>query len=81
MVLQNQIGSASNFIGKSVTGLGSDNSMINGVVNSVHIEKGAVNLMLDNGSSLALTNLTDVDTGATAATTSSGTSTSTTTGG
>lgn len=88
MVLQNQIGSASNFIGKSVSGVGTNNSNINGVVDSVHVENGAVNLVLDNGSTLALNNLTDVDSGSAVTTTpttstgtsTTGTSTSTTTG-
>jgi flagellar basal-body rod modification protein FlgD len=77
MVLQNQIGSASNFIGKSVTGLGTNNSTINGVVDSVHIENGAVNLVLDSGASLALSNLTDVDGGTTPTTATTPVSTGT----
>jgi flagellar basal-body rod modification protein FlgD len=79
MVLQNQIGSASNFIGKSVSGLGANSTNINGVVDSVHIENGGVNLVLDNGSTLPLGSLTDVDTGsggtAATSTTSAGTTT------
>ncbi len=84
MVLQNQISSASNFIGKRVSGLDTTNHTVNGVVDSVHIENGGVNLNLDNGSTLALSNLTDVDSGSTGATTTpitspttSGTSTNT----
>jgi len=90
MVLQNQIGSASNFIGKSVTGLDANNANVNGVVDSVHIENGGVNLVLNNGLTLALSNLTDVNGTATTATsttpvtatgtTSTGTPTSTTGG-
>src|SRR3954471_24444335 len=49
MVLQNQIGSASSLIGKSVQGMAADNSTINGTVTSVKVESDAVKLELDSG--------------------------------
>ena len=60
MVLQNQIGAASNFIGKSIQGMDANNKTISGTVNSVHVESGGVNLVLDNGTSLDLSRVTDV---------------------
>src|SRR4051812_49603142 len=42
MVLQNQIGSAGNLIGKNVEGLDDQNATVRGVVNSVKIESGVV---------------------------------------
>src|SRR2546427_6466214 len=49
MVLQNQIGSAGNLIGKNVQGLDDQNATVQGVVNSVKVEQNNVSLELDNG--------------------------------
>jgi flagellar hook assembly protein FlgD len=60
MVLQNQIGSAGNLIGKNVEGLDDQNATVRGVVNSVKVESGAVHLELDNGKRLSLDRVTTV---------------------
>ena len=60
MTLQNQIGSASNLIGKSVTGLDDKGNQIGGLVNSVRVEKNEVKLELDNGNLLKLGSVTAI---------------------
>src|SRR3954470_2852004 len=52
MVMQNQIGSASSLIGKSVQGMAADNTTIAGMVTSVKVESDKVKLELDNGQAL-----------------------------
>ncbi len=54
MVLQHQIGSAGNLIGKSIKGLSPEGEPVQGLVNSVRVEEGSVKLELDNGKQLAL---------------------------
>src|SRR5215213_9318251 len=54
MVLQHQIGSAGNLIGKNIKGLSPEGEPVQGLVNSVRVEEGAVKLELDNGKQLAL---------------------------
>ena len=60
MVLQNQIGSAGNLIGKTVQGVDDQNNMVTGVVNSVKVNQDSVSLELDNGKSLALGKVTSI---------------------
>ena len=60
MVLQNQIGSAGNMIGKSVQGLNDANEQVKGIVNSVRVENDNVMLELDNGKTLALGRVTAI---------------------
>jgi flagellar basal-body rod modification protein FlgD len=60
MVLQNQIGSAGNLIGKTIQGLDGDNEQVQGVVNSVRVEKDKVFLELDNGKRLAMDRVTTI---------------------
>ena len=60
MVLQNQIGSAGNLIGKNIEGLDDQNSTVTGVVNSVKVEGNDVFLELDNGNKLALARVTSI---------------------
>jgi flagellar basal-body rod modification protein FlgD len=60
MVLQNQIGSAGNLIGKTVQGVDDQNTVITGVVNSVKVNQDSVSLELDNGKSLALGKVTSI---------------------
>src|ERR1041384_6031570 len=55
LVLQNQISSAGGLIGKMVQGLDEQNDPVDGLVTSIRVEKDAVNLELDNGKSLPLT--------------------------
>jgi flagellar basal-body rod modification protein FlgD len=60
MVLQNQIGSAGNLIGKTIEGLDDDNESVSGVVNSVSVVDNMVNLELDNGKRLPLDRVTKI---------------------
>ena len=68
MVLQNQISSAGNMIGKNVEGLDGQDNPVKGIVNSVRVVDNNVVLELDNGNKLALGRVTSI-TGATAAAT------------
>jgi flagellar basal-body rod modification protein FlgD len=60
MVLQNQIGSAGNLIGKTVQGLDAKNESVTGLVNSVRVESDGVYLELDSGKKLALGRVTSI---------------------
>jgi flagellar basal-body rod modification protein FlgD len=61
MVLQNNISSAGNLIGKHVQGLDDNGDPVDGLVNSVHVEKDkGVYLELDNGKTLPVASVTDV---------------------
>jgi flagellar basal-body rod modification protein FlgD len=60
MVMQNQIGSASSLIGKSVQGMAGDNETVSGTVTSVKVESDAVKLELDNGRTLELGRVTSI---------------------
>ena len=60
MVMQNQIGSAGNLIGKTIQGLDDKNEPVKGVVNSVRIEKDKVFLELDNGKRLPMERVTTI---------------------
>ena len=75
--LQTSIGTASSMIGKSVQGLDVNSNPISGVVTSVQVQNGNVNLGLDNGGSMALSNVTSI-TPAPATTTSTATTPSAT---
>ena len=57
---QTQIGSASSLIGKSVTGIDTANNSVSGVVNSVSVSSSAATLNLDDGSSVALSNISSI---------------------
>jgi flagellar basal-body rod modification protein FlgD len=60
LVLQNQIGSAGNLIGKMIRGLDDRNENIQGVVNSVRVQDDQVFLELDNGKSLSMARVTTI---------------------
>jgi flagellar basal-body rod modification protein FlgD len=60
MVLQHQIGSAGNLIGKAVKGITPEGDPVQGLVNSVRVEEGTVKLELDNGQALALDRVTSI---------------------
>jgi flagellar basal-body rod modification protein FlgD len=60
VTLQTQIGSASALIGKSVQGLDANGNPIDGLVNSVKVNGDSVDLQLDSGMSMALTNVTSI---------------------
>lgn len=58
IVLQNQIGSAGNLLGKNVQGMNNENETISGVVNSIRVENNKVMLELDSGKTLAMERVT-----------------------
>ncbi len=60
MVLQNQIGTAGNLIGKLVQGMDTDGSALKGVVTSVKVASDKVSLELDSGKTLGLDHITSV---------------------
>jgi len=60
MVMQNQIGSAGNLIGKTVQGLDDKNEQIKGIVNSVRVEGDELFLELDSGKRLAMGRVTSI---------------------
>ena len=62
LVLQNNLSSAGNMIGKMVQGQDDRGNPITGLVNSVHVVDGAVSLELDNGKALSLSNVTGIST-------------------
>lgn len=62
LVLQNNIGSASNLIGKTVEGLDSTTGEpISGKVKTVRVEKGAVVLELDDGLKLPMSQISSIE--------------------
>jgi flagellar basal-body rod modification protein FlgD len=60
MVMQNQIASAANMIGKTVQGMDEYNETVTGVVTSIRVEKDQVHLELDSGRTLPMTRVTHV---------------------
>jgi len=60
LVLQNNIGSAGNLLGKTVQGLDADNKPIVGVVNSIKVVDNKVQLELDTGKQLAMERVTTI---------------------
>jgi flagellar basal-body rod modification protein FlgD len=60
MVMQNQIGSAGNLIGKTIQGLDDKNETVKGIVNSVRVENDKIFLELDNGKRLAMDRVTTI---------------------
>lgn len=61
MVLQNNLGSAGNLIGKTVVGLGEAGDKIAGTVTSVRVEGKSVHLELDNGTSVRMDRVTEIN--------------------
>jgi flagellar basal-body rod modification protein FlgD len=60
LVLQNNIGSAGNLLGKTVQGLDTDNKPIVGVVNSIKVVDNKVQLELDTGKQLPMERVTTI---------------------
>ncbi len=60
LVLQNQIGSAGNLIGKTIQGLDDKNESVKGIVNSVRVEKDQIYLELDSGKRLSMDRVTTI---------------------
>ena len=62
LVLQNNIGSASSMIGKSVSGAdGSTGEPVTGRVEGITVAKGAVTLKLENGATILMSNVTSIE--------------------
>jgi flagellar basal-body rod modification protein FlgD len=57
MQLQMQLGASSSLIGKSVQGIDANNKPASGIVSSVQVAGGVVNLQLDSGATLPLTGI------------------------
>lgn len=64
---QTQIGAASSLIGKQVTGIDANNNDVAGNVSSVQVTSSGVNLQLDSGGTLSLSNVATIGPGTTAA--------------
>lgn len=78
MVQQNNVAAASSMIGKAVTGTDSNSNPLSGTVSSVQVTSNGVNLTLNNGSTMPLSNLSSITSaGSTTATSTSGTGSST----
>lgn len=60
LVMQSQIGSAGNLIGKTVQGLDHKNEQVKGIVNSVRVENDKLFLELDNGKRLSMDRVTTI---------------------
>lgn len=57
---QTQIGSASSLMGKQVQGIDVNNNSVTGVVTAVQVASGGVNLQLDSGDTVSLTNISNI---------------------
>lgn len=62
---QTQIGAASNLMGQQVDGIDASNNQVSGLVTSVQVSSGGVNLELDSGSIVPLSNVTAIYPGST----------------
>lgn len=60
LVMQNQIGAASNMIGKQVTGTDDAGNSLSGIVTSIRVNNGVVNLELDTGNTLPMGNVAKI---------------------
>jgi flagellar basal-body rod modification protein FlgD len=60
LVMQNQISSASNLIGKHVTGNDASSNPADGIVTSISVANNSVNLNLDSGQTLPIANVTQI---------------------
>lgn len=62
LVLQNNIGSASGMIGKTITGAdAATGEEITGTVSGLTVAKGAVTLKLDTGATISMANVTAIE--------------------
>ena len=62
MVIQSQIGSAGNLIGKSVQGIDDTSANVKGLVTSVRVQDNQVYLQLEGGQQLQMGNVTSIST-------------------
>jgi flagellar basal-body rod modification protein FlgD len=60
LVLQDQIASGGNLIGKTVSGLNSNNTTVQGVVTGVSVANSAVSLQLASGDTVPIANVTAI---------------------
>ena len=60
LATQTQIGAASSLMGKQVNGIDVNNNTVDGVVAWVQVTSTGVNLQLQDGSTLALTNVSSI---------------------
>lgn len=60
LATQTQIGAASSLMGKQVTGLDANSNPVSGLVASVQVTSTGVNLQLQNGTELALSNVATI---------------------
>ena len=60
LATQTQIGAASSLMGKQVTGLDVNSNPITGLVSTVQVTSTGVNLQLQDGSTLALSNVSSI---------------------
>lgn len=60
LVLNNQVASAGNMIGKLVAGLNDNNDQVSGLVTSVRVASGKVVLELDSGNRLLMDRVTQI---------------------
>ena len=58
--LQSQVGSASALIGKTVSGISTANKSVTGVVDSVSVSGSDVNLNLDSGDTVSVSDLSSI---------------------
>ena len=60
LATQTQIGAASSLIGKQVNGIDNDKNPVAGIVSTVQVTSTGVNLQLQDGSTLALSNVSSI---------------------
>jgi flagellar basal-body rod modification protein FlgD len=60
LVMQNQIGAASNMIGKQVAGRDDAGNPLSGIVTSIRVANGVVNLELDTGKTMPMGNVSEI---------------------
>ena len=60
LATQTQIGAASSLMGEQVTGIDNDKNPVTGVVATVQVTSTGVNLQLNDGSTLALSNVSSI---------------------
>jgi flagellar basal-body rod modification protein FlgD len=60
VMLQSQLTNSGAMIGKSIKAMDADGNVVTGIVNSVKVVDGAVNLQLDNGQTMPLTSVTEI---------------------
>lgn len=70
--LQTSISAASSMIGKTVSGISTNNAQVTGTVTSVQVQSGNVSLGLSTGDTMTLSNVSAITPGTTTTTSGSG---------